>query len=61
MEFKSIRINSKDTLESAMEKAITQVNKKLYDTELKARGVKNIIKLALVFKGKEVLIRQVYE
>lgn len=58
MEFKSIRINSKDTLEGAMDKAITQVNKKLYDTELKARGVNNIIKLALVFKGKEVLIRQ---
>ncbi|MGL5085732.1 MAG: AAA family ATPase, partial [Clostridium sp.] len=59
MEFKSIKINSKDTLENAMDKAINQVNKKLYDTELKARGVNNIIKLALVFKGKEVLIRQV--
>ncbi|MEG0613601.1 MAG: AAA family ATPase [Clostridium sp.] len=58
MEFKSIRINSKDTLENAMDKAITQVNKKLYDTELKSRGVNNIIKLALVFKGKEVLIKQ---
>lgn len=29
-----------------------------YDTELQTRGVKNIIKLALVFKGKEVLIEQ---
>ena len=35
-----------------------QVNKKLYDTELKNRGIKNIIKLALVFKGKEVVIKQ---
>ncbi|MEG2290707.1 MAG: PD-(D/E)XK nuclease domain-containing protein [Clostridium sp.] len=32
MEFKSIRVNSKDTLESAMDKAIIQINKKLYDT-----------------------------
>lgn len=42
-----------------MGKAIVQVTKKLYDTELKARGINNIIKLALVFKGKEVLIKQV--
>lgn len=58
MEFKSIRINSKFTLEDGMKKAIDQLNKKLYDTELKNRGIQNIIKLALVFKGKEVLISE---
>lgn len=59
MEFKSITINSKMDLEKGMEKAIEQINKQLYDTELKTRGVDNIIKLALVFKGKEVLIKEV--
>nr|WP_090042895.1 AAA family ATPase [Clostridium frigidicarnis] len=58
MEFKSIRINSKMTLEKGMDNALNQINKKLYDTELTNRGVLNIIKLALVFKGKEVLINQ---
>lgn len=58
MEFKSIRINSKMTLEEGLKKALNQVNKQLYDTELKALGVTNIIKLALAFKGKEVLIKQ---
>ncbi len=59
MEFKSLRINSKKTLEDAMEKAIEQVNKKLYETELKNRGIDNIMKIAMVFKGKEVLIKEV--
>lgn len=58
MEFKSIRINSKMTLEKGMDNALNQINKNLYDTELTNRGVSNIIKLALVFKGKEVLINQ---
>ncbi|MEG2290507.1 MAG: AAA family ATPase [Clostridium sp.] len=58
MEFKSIKINSKMTLEKGMENAIKQINNKLYDTELKTRGVENIIKIALVFKGKEVFIKQ---
>lgn len=61
MEFKSLRINSKRTLEDGMKVAKEQINKKLYDTELKNRGIKNIIKLALVFKGKEVLIEQVID
>ena len=59
MEFKSIRINSKMTLEMGMEKAVAQVTKQLNDTGLKERGVKKIIKLAMAFKGKEVLIKEV--
>lgn len=59
MEFKSIRVNSKVSLEDGMTNALNQINKKLYDTELKNRGVEKIIKLALVFKGKEVMIQQV--
>ena len=34
MEFKSIRINSKMTLEKGLEVALKQIDKKLYDTEL---------------------------
>lgn len=59
MEFKSIKINSKMTLEKGVENAKRQINKKLYDTELKTRNIKKIIKIVLVFKGKEVLIEQV--
>lgn len=59
MEFKSIGINSKMTLEKGMDNAIDQINKKLYDTELISRGIENIIKIALVFKGKEVVIKEV--
>lgn len=60
MEFKSIRISSKVTLEEGMTNALNQINKKLYETELKSRGVTNIIKLALVFKGKKVMINKLY-
>lgn len=59
MEFKSIKINSKMTLETGLEKALNQINKKIYETELKTRGIKNIIKIALIFKGKEVIIKKV--
>ncbi|MGL6108169.1 AAA family ATPase [Romboutsia sp.] len=58
MEFKSIRVNSKMTLEKGLEVALKQIDKKLYDTELINRGINNIIKVALSFKGKEVLIEQ---
>lgn len=39
MEFKSIRMSSKYTIEDKIHEAINQVNKKLYDTELKNRGI----------------------
>ncbi|MGL4911790.1 MAG: PD-(D/E)XK nuclease domain-containing protein, partial [Romboutsia sp.] len=58
MEFKSIRINSKITLEEGLNVALKQIDKKLYDTELINRGIDNIIKVALSFKGKEVMIEE---
>ena len=38
--------------------ALNQIEDKKYDTTLKSRGIDNIIKLAIVFNGKEVHIKQ---
>ena len=38
--------------------ALKQIEEKQYDTELKNRGINNIIKLAVVFNGKEVHIKE---
>ena len=37
--------------------AVEQIEEKQYDTELKSSGIKEIIKLAIVFNGKEVHIK----
>ena len=37
-------------------KALKQIEDKKYETELIEKGIKNIIKLAIVFKGKEIQI-----
>jgi hypothetical protein len=56
IEFKKVRKN--ETVESAVESALKQMNDLKYETELVARGVKNYKKLAIVFNGKEVTIRE---
>ncbi|MCX6583628.1 MAG: AAA family ATPase [Candidatus Aminicenantes bacterium] len=56
IEFKKVRKN--ETVESAVESALKQMNDLEYETELVARGVKNYKKLAIVFNGKEVTIRE---
>jgi hypothetical protein len=56
IEFKKTR--KKETLESAVRSALEQIENKKYETELLQRGIKNYKKLAIVFKGKEVTIKQ---
>jgi putative sterol carrier protein len=58
IEFKKIDELSKETIEEATEKALKQIEDKKYESELLERGIKNIIKLAIVFKNKEVEITQ---
>ena len=58
MEFKKIDDFSKTTIEEATTAALKQIEEKKYSQELIHRGIKNIIKLAIVFKGKEVKITQ---
>jgi hypothetical protein len=56
IEFKKTR--KKETLESAVKSALAQIEEKKYQTELIDLGIKNIKKLAIVFKGKEVTIKE---
>jgi hypothetical protein len=45
-------------VESAVQAALDQIEEKKYHTELLERGVKNYKKLAIVFKGKEVTVKE---
>ena len=56
IEFKKTR--KKETLESAIKSALEQIEKQKYENELLQRGIKNYKKLAIVFKGKEVTIKE---
>ena len=52
MEFKISK--TKKGMEESAEKALKQIDEKKYDTKLKARGIKNILKIGIAFYGKEV-------
>ncbi len=41
-----------------MEAALEQIRERGYATELEAAGIRNILKLAVVFRGKELWVRQ---
>ena len=54
MEFKISK--TKKGMEERAQKALKQIDEKKYDTRLKARGVKNILKIGIAFYGKEVKV-----
>jgi Protein of unknown function (DUF1703)./Predicted AAA-ATPase. len=56
IEFKKIDYFLDDTIDEATTVALKQIEDKKYSQELLTKGVKNIIKLAIVFKGKEIKI-----
>ena len=61
-EFKAIiYIKKKEILEEKVQKelelALNQIDNQLYDTELKAKGVNQMTKVALVFYGKKVWMK----
>lgn len=58
IEFKKINNLSKESIEEGTLKALQQIEEKRYSEELVNKGVKDIIKLAIVFKGKAVRIIQ---
>ena len=58
IEFKTVDTGENETIESAVKAAIKQIEEKKYETELVERGVKNYKKLAVVFKGKEVTVKE---
>ena len=59
IEFKRARKTNKKSIEELIEEARKQIEDKKYETELLSRGITNIKKLVIVFKGKEVFIRDV--
>ncbi|MDF2925430.1 MAG: AAA-ATPase-like protein [Paenibacillaceae bacterium] len=48
-----------ETLEAAVEAGRKQLTEKRYETELEELGVQEIVKLVIVFAGKEVRVEQV--
>jgi len=56
IEFKKVRRN--ETVESAVESALKQIDERKYETELVQRGIKIYKKMAVVFNGKDVTIRE---
>ena len=59
IEFKRARKTNKKTIEQLIEEAKTQIEEKKYEMELLNRGITNIKKLVIVFKGKEVCVNDV--
>ena len=53
-EFKAEKVES--NLMSAAEKALKQIDEKRYDTELKSRGITEIVKYGIAFSVKKVEI-----
>jgi hypothetical protein len=58
MEFKTVDKEDNETVETAAAAALAQIEEKKYETELIARGIKNIKKLAIVFNGKDVMVKE---
>jgi len=56
IEFKKTREN--ETIESAAKSALKQIEEKKYETELVEKGIKTVKKLAIVFSGKDVLVKE---
>ena len=56
IEFKKARRTNKKSIDQLIEEAKKQIEDKKYETELLSRGITNIKKLVIVFKGKEVSV-----
>jgi hypothetical protein len=58
IEFKTVDTEDNETVETAAAAALEQIKEKKYETELIHRGIKNIKKLAIVFRGKDVYVKE---
>ena len=56
IEFKKIDDFMKKSIETGIQEALKQIEENKYEAELIDRGVGDILKLAIVFKGKKVKI-----
>ncbi|MGL5751986.1 MAG: PD-(D/E)XK nuclease domain-containing protein, partial [Paraclostridium sp.] len=59
IEFKRVRKSSKKDIEELVKEGKDQINDNKYEVELLSRGVSNIKKLVIVFRGKEVFVNDV--
>lgn len=57
MELKSGKDLDDGALEALSSEALSQIDEKRYDTEMKSEGVKEILKLGIAFSGKRVQIK----
>ena len=58
IEIKKIYDFEGETKDIALEKALKQIEEKGYEKELLDRDIKDILKLAIVFDGKEVWVKE---
>ena len=58
IEFKSVDLEEVKDLEHVAQLALQQIEAKEYQQELFERGIHKIIKLGIVFRGKEVLVKE---
>jgi hypothetical protein len=58
IEFKTVDKEDNETVDTAAAAALAQIEEKKYQTELIERGIENIKKLAVVFSGKEVYVKE---
>lgn len=58
IEFKKVDAYENETPEIAVQKALLQIEEKKYTAELFARGIKTVKRLAVVFEGKQVWVKQ---
>jgi hypothetical protein len=56
IEFKKVDEDENETLEIAAQNALSQIEDKKYEVEIKDSGIDKIIKLGISFKGKDVLV-----
>ncbi|MDK2829693.1 MAG: hypothetical protein PWP67_2515, partial [Clostridium butyricum] len=56
IEFKRIKETNSKTIKTGIQEALKQIEENKYEAELIDRGVDDILKLAIVFKGKKVKI-----
>ena len=56
IEFKKIDVDENETLTTAAQNALKQIEDKKYATELEQLGITRILKLAIIFEGKETLV-----
>ena len=57
IEFKSVDPENEKDLEQVAQLALHQIEAKGYQREMIERGIHKIIKLGIVFRGKEVLVK----